>query len=288
LNRSQEGVPGRAMAAPSRAPRGHDERALVSREPLRLDGAMPARRSTKGPRRATSGSPSRAKGAAASPPRAPEPTRDRIREVALDVFAEHGFKGTSTREICRRAGVNGAALNYHWRSKQQLWEAVCEQCGGWFGRIAGQIDLGASPRDAIGGFLRLVFDGLVADPRPIRVILWASIQPHAADQGGVARHFRPFVDFANAYVRAQQARGAVPAGLDTEALVVLIHNMLAYTVINNRGLRTTFGADLSDPALAARFREVIVGAALDLLHLSEGEPAAAERPAGKGRRTKAR
>src|SRR5690606_29551632 len=41
-------------------------------------------------------------------------TRQRILEVALDVFAEYGFEGTSTREICKRAQVNAAAINYHW------------------------------------------------------------------------------------------------------------------------------------------------------------------------------
>jgi AcrR family transcriptional regulator len=204
--------------------------------------------------------------------------RDRIREVALDVFAERGFEGTSTREICARAGVNGAALNYHWRSKQQLWEAVCAQCGEWFGGIAARIDLQASPRETIGGFLRAVFDGLVQDPRPIRVVMWASMQPHEDDKAGVAKSFRPFVDFANAYVRAQKELGQIPAGIDTEVIVVLIHSMLAYTVVNGRGLRSSFGADLSDPALAARFREAIVASALDLLALPAGGEAPQEEP----------
>ncbi len=198
-----------------------------------------------------------------------ELTRDRIRDVALDVFAEHGFEGTSTREICARAGVNGAALNYHWRSKQQLWEAVCERCGLWFGGIAAQINLGAPPGDAIAGFLRLVFDGLVRDPRPIRVVGWANLLPHDADRDGVANHFKPFVGFAYAYIRAQQAVGAIPANVDTDVFVLLIHNMLTYTLLNMRGMRSAIGADLTDPALAGRFREAIVTVALDLLELSE-------------------
>lgn len=213
----------------------------------------------------------------------PESTRDRIREVALDVFAERGFEGTATREICARAGVNGAALNYHWRSKEQLWQAVCEQCGGWFGTFIQQVDLTAPPAVAIGTFLRLVFDGLVRDSRPIRVVMWAAIQPHEKDEDGVAQNFRPLVAFADAYLKAQRAIGLVPADVDTEVIAVLMHSMLTYTVVNTRGLRSTFGADLSDPALAARVREAIVAAALHLLGLSaEGPrwpPAAEESPA---------
>lgn len=206
-----------------------------------------------------------------------ESPRDRIREVALDMFAARGFEGTSTREICARAGVNGAALNYHWRSKQHLWEAVCEQCGAWFGKIAMQVDLAAPPREAISGFIRAVFDGLIKDPRPIRVIMWAMMQPHEEDRAGVAQSFRPFVDFANAYVRAQQARGMIPRSVDADVVVVLVHNMLAYTLINGRGLLTTFGGDLTDGAIAERFREGIVAAALDLLKLS-GDPPPSPSP----------
>jgi len=207
-----------------------------------------------------------------------ESTRERIREVALDVFAEHGFEGTSTREICSRAGVNGAALNYHWRSKQQLWEAVCERCGAWFGGVAARVDISARPGDAIASFLRGVFDGLVKDPRPIRVVGWVAMLPHDDDREGVAGHFRPFVGFAYAYIRAQQSAGAIPSNVDTDALVLLIHNMLTYTLLNARGMRSVLGADLTDPALALRFRETIVSVALGLLGLSEGPPKPARKP----------
>ncbi len=251
-------------------------------------GAVRAPRPGKkaAPASASKGEP---RGAAAAPPVVVEPTRDRIREVALDVFAEHGFEGTSTREICARAAVNGAALNYHWRSKQQLWEAVCERCGAWFGGVAATIDLSAHPRDAIAGFLRAVFDGLVRDPRPIRIVGWAALLPHDDDREGVARHFKPFVGFAYAYIRAQQSAGAIPASIDTDALVLLIHNMLTYTLLNARGMQSALGADLRDPALAARFREAIVTVALGLLGLSEptekGSPRGpASRPGAAPRR----
>jgi AcrR family transcriptional regulator len=54
----------------------------------------------------------------------PGGTPARILDAAEAVFAEHGFVGTSTREIARRAGVPFGALHYHWGSKKELWEAV--------------------------------------------------------------------------------------------------------------------------------------------------------------------
>ena len=51
-------------------------------------------------------------------------TRDRILGVACEVFAERGYHDTTIEEICRRAGANIAAVNYHFQSKDQLYAQV--------------------------------------------------------------------------------------------------------------------------------------------------------------------
>ena len=48
-------------------------------------------------------------------------TRSRIRLAALDVFADLGFEGASTREIARRADVNQGLITYYFKSKDALW-----------------------------------------------------------------------------------------------------------------------------------------------------------------------
>ena len=49
-----------------------------------------------------------------------EQTRARLLEAAREVFSQHGFQGATVREICRRADANGAAVNYHFGSKDSL------------------------------------------------------------------------------------------------------------------------------------------------------------------------
>lgn len=56
----------------------------------------------------------------------PENTRDRLLAAACEVFADLGFKGATVREICRRAEVNVAAVNYHFSSKEALFMAALE------------------------------------------------------------------------------------------------------------------------------------------------------------------
>jgi len=58
----------------------------------------------------------------ASPPGAL--TRDRILEAARELFAEHGVEAVSLRELTGRAGVNLAAIHYHFGSKDALLEEL--------------------------------------------------------------------------------------------------------------------------------------------------------------------
>lgn len=51
-------------------------------------------------------------------------TKDRILGAAEELFAQHGFGGTSLRQVTTRADVNIAAVNYHFGSKENLVNEV--------------------------------------------------------------------------------------------------------------------------------------------------------------------
>ena len=56
--------------------------------------------------------------------RSGDAARSRILAAALDVFSEVAFEGASTRDIAERAGVSQPLINYHFGSKEGLWEAA--------------------------------------------------------------------------------------------------------------------------------------------------------------------
>jgi AcrR family transcriptional regulator len=56
-----------------------------------------------------------------------EETRGRILAAALELFAESGFEGASTRAIAERAEANLPAIQYYFGSKEGLYRAVVEQ-----------------------------------------------------------------------------------------------------------------------------------------------------------------
>jgi AcrR family transcriptional regulator len=53
-------------------------------------------------------------------------TRQQIRAVALEMFAERGYAGTSLREIAERLGVTKAAVYYHFPTKQDILASLLE------------------------------------------------------------------------------------------------------------------------------------------------------------------
>jgi len=60
-------------------------------------------------------------------------TRHKILDVAERLFAEQGFAATSLRHIIAEAGVNLAAIHYHFGSKEELLDELV-------GRLAGPVN----------------------------------------------------------------------------------------------------------------------------------------------------
>lgn len=58
-------------------------------------------------------------------------TRERILDAGERLFMAHGYEGTSMRQITGEAGVNLAAVNYHFGSKESLMQEVFRRRLDW-------------------------------------------------------------------------------------------------------------------------------------------------------------
>ena len=54
-------------------------------------------------------------------------TPGRLLDVAERLFAERGYAAVALKDIVRAAGVNGAAVNYHFGDKRALYRKVIER-----------------------------------------------------------------------------------------------------------------------------------------------------------------
>ena len=106
-------------------------------------------------------------------------TKERIRHTAARMFSEHGFDNVSLRDITTGAGVNIAAVNYHFGSKVGLLTDV-------FAEYAAPVNV--ARLKLLDECERKVRDGAPA----VADILWALLSPafHAPDSGTEGRYFR--------------------------------------------------------------------------------------------------
>jgi len=63
--------------------------------------------------------------------------RERLLDAALVEFGAKGFDGASTRAIARRIGAHQPQINYHFESKEALWNAAVDHLFAELGRTMG-------------------------------------------------------------------------------------------------------------------------------------------------------
>jgi AcrR family transcriptional regulator len=92
-------------------------------------------------------------------------TRQRLLEAAAEVFADGGYRRATIANICRRAGANIAAVNYHFGGKQELYAAVFEYAQRRAStEDTAAVDETAPPEDRLRAHVA-TFVGRLLDPR---------------------------------------------------------------------------------------------------------------------------
>jgi len=139
--------------------------------------------------------------AAAAAPADERETRERLMESAARLFAASGFQRVTVREICRDAGANVAAVNYHFGDKLGLNAAVVRAAIGSThagGHEAMRSDPNASPEEKLRRFVRVFLERLVGtDPasRTYQLMAREMTDPTPVLDIIVAESIKPRMDY---------------------------------------------------------------------------------------------
>lgn len=132
-------------------------------------------------------------------------TRERLIEAAGQLFAEHGFKKVTVREIVALAHANVAAVNYHFGDKLGLYREVVEtaiiaqETTTRESREAGE---GLPAEERLRRFIRVFVGRAVAHPGSwVRGIIFREIaDPTPALDEIVNRGIRPRIEYVGSIV----------------------------------------------------------------------------------------
>jgi X-X-X-Leu-X-X-Gly heptad repeat protein len=122
-------------------------------------------------------------------------TRTRIVRDATALFAERGFQATTIREIAQKAGANVAAVNYHFRSKDDLYAVVMETAlAEWTSEVieAENLPPAASLEQIVQSIVAALISPVIqrdGNQHLLRLVAWGMLHPSDAKSAGAIRSF---------------------------------------------------------------------------------------------------
>lgn len=104
--------------------------------------------------------------------------RRQIVRIASELFARKGFRGTTTREIAREAGISEAVIYRHFSRKENLYRAIindrCDDAAGQ-PRLMRTIE-GRHGRDFFHAVARFMIEENTKDPSFMRLITFSALE----------------------------------------------------------------------------------------------------------------
>lgn len=161
--------------------------------------------------------------------------RRQLLEAAIECFGEYGYRGTTTAQLAKVAGVSEPVLYQHFASKRDLFVALLEQVGRevlreWRKAIAPL----KSPMDQLRVLLRL--NPATTDPRTKQLyqVIFAAQFEHGEPsiREPLRTHYEQYARFLTNIIKRAQRAGYVRADVSATGLAwQLIHAAIGFAMI---------------------------------------------------------
>ena len=193
--------------------------------------------------------------------------REQILQTAVNLFSQRGFKGTTTKEIARVAGVSEAMVFRHFENKDALYDAILDTKGCHDGVHRFPWEENATLRQAIeqkddlAVFYNIALDALNKHEEDVgfmRLLFYSALEEHELAD----RFFHEFIEriyeFIGGYIEERQRDGAFrdmnPRIAVRSLLGMLIHHSLN-NILWDKG-RTIL--DIPNEEAAKNFAEILL------------------------------
>ncbi|MDX6611346.1 MAG: hypothetical protein QOD75_532 [Blastocatellia bacterium] len=163
--------------------------------------------------------------------------RLQILRVAMTLFSHRGFRGTTTKEIAKAAGVSEAMVFRHFATKEDLYSAILDHkvCAGGMQKPGEMVAEAISQKDD-----RAVFEGLANglmchhqnDTEFLRLLTHSALEEHQLANMFWDTTVRGMYSFLGDYIRERQRDGAFRQ-IDTAVVVRAFVGMIIHHSLNN-------------------------------------------------------
>jgi len=153
-----------------------------------------------------------------------------IVRTAIHLFAEKGFRGTTTRELASALGVTEPVLYQHFQTKRDLYRAIIEDKARQASERVHTLQRYAEAGDDRLFFTRLgelILQRYEKDPGMTRLLLFSSLEGHELAGTFFERVFTDFYHLVLDYIRQRIQAGAFRP-VDPEIAARGLIGMIAY------------------------------------------------------------
>ena len=136
--------------------------------------------------------------------------RRQILTVAAELFARQGFRGTTTRQIAERAGINEAILFHHFRRKEDLyWAILDDKCRGRGGRERLEAELRApgDDREVFAAIAEGILRRNTEDNTLSRLLLFSALEHHRLSHRFFRTHVAQYYEALALHIRERIRAG---------------------------------------------------------------------------------
>lgn len=157
-------------------------------------------------------------------------TPDRILQAAIKLFAQNGFRGTTTRQIAQTAQVNEALIFRHFPTKERLYSAIIEHKMQDRFRVD-LLDAASAPvndQEFFRGVGNSLLDSISGDPAMIRLLYFSALEGHELCELFYQSYTRRFIGLLTSRIQEGIDGGRfrkVDAGLAARALLGMFVHM---------------------------------------------------------------
>jgi len=186
-----------------------------------------------------------------------------ILRVAMSLFSQRGFRGTTTKEIALAAGVSEAMVFRHFATKEELYSAILDQKACLHDEM--------SPCQAVADAIarkddRAVFEAMALDalnhheqdPQFQRLLLHSALEEHELAQMFWEKFVRRVYQSLGDYIRERQREGAMvnikPAIIVRAFVGMVVHHSLN----NNLWDRDRQLLNISNETAAREFTNILL------------------------------
>lgn len=163
--------------------------------------------------------------------------RQQICKIAMRLFSERGFGGTTTKEIANAAGVSEATVFKHFSNKDELYTAILDYkaCDHGFDNPFAEIADKIALKDDFGVFYGMALNALNKhrdDSDFLRLMLHSALEDHEIAHVFFENFITHVYDFLGGYIRQRQADGAFRE-IEPNIVVRAFIGMFVHHSLNN-------------------------------------------------------